>query len=81
MTCHLRLPRYPGLLRRRGDGAVPVAPSAFGATKPGAGPTVAVAQYNPRTGEYVGSDGKLYKVTNLVADAPLVKTWKDLLPH
>jgi phospholipid/cholesterol/gamma-HCH transport system substrate-binding protein len=42
---------------------------------------VAVAQYNPRTGEYVGSDGKLYKVANLVADAPLVKTWKDLLPH
>jgi virulence factor Mce-like protein len=64
-----------------GEGAAPVAPSAFGATKPGAGPTVAVAQYNPRTGEYVGSDGKLYKVTNLVADAPLVKTWKDLLPH
>ncbi len=64
-----------------GDGAVPVAPSAFGATKPGAGPTVAVAQYNPRTGEYVGSDGKLYKMTNLVADAPWGKTWKDLLPH
>jgi phospholipid/cholesterol/gamma-HCH transport system substrate-binding protein len=63
-------------------GAAPqVAPSAFGATKPGAGPTVAVAQYNPRTGEYVGSDGKLYKMTNLVADAPWVKTWKDLLPH
>ena len=64
-----------------GDAALPVAPSAFGATKPHAGPTVAVAQYNPRTGEYVGSDGKLYKMTNLVADAPLVKTWKDLLPH
>jgi phospholipid/cholesterol/gamma-HCH transport system substrate-binding protein len=63
------------------DGPLPVAPSAFRATKPGAGPTVAVAQYNPRTGEYVGSDGKLYKVTNLVADAPLEKTWKDLLPH
>jgi phospholipid/cholesterol/gamma-HCH transport system substrate-binding protein len=63
-----------------GDAAIPVAPSAFGAT-PGAGPTVAFAQYNPRTGEYVGSDGKLYQVTNLVADAPLDKTWKDLLPH
>jgi phospholipid/cholesterol/gamma-HCH transport system substrate-binding protein len=40
---------------------------------------VAVAQYNPRTGEYVGSDGKLYKVTNLVAGTPLGKTWKDML--
>ena len=63
-----------------GDGAVPGAPSAFGTTKPGRAHS-GVAQYNPRTGEYVGSDGKLYKVTNLVADAPLPKTWKDLLPH
>ena len=62
-------------------GSVPAAPSAFGTAKSGSGPTVAVAQYNPRTGEYVGSDGKLYKVTNLVADAPLTKTWKDLLLH
>jgi hypothetical protein len=70
-----------GAPQAAGDGAVPVAPSAFEATTPGAGPTVAVAQYNPRTGEYVGSDGKLYKVTNLAADTPLVKTWKDLLLH
>ena len=64
-----------------GDGAVPAVPSSFGAAKPGAGPTVAVAQYNPRTGEYVGSDGKLYKVTNLVAGVPIGKSWKDLLLH
>jgi virulence factor Mce-like protein len=62
-----------------GEGALPVAPSSFGSAEPGGRPAVAVAQYNPRTGEYVGSDGKLYKVTNLVADAPLQKTWKDLL--
>jgi hypothetical protein len=60
---------------------VPAAPASFGGPKPGAGPTVAVAQYNPRTGEYVGSDGKLYKVTNLVAGLPLGKSWKDLLLH
>jgi virulence factor Mce-like protein len=64
-----------------GDGALPVAPSSFGSTKPGGRPAVAVAQYNPRTGEYMGSDGKLYKVTNLAADVPLQKTWKDLLLH
>jgi phospholipid/cholesterol/gamma-HCH transport system substrate-binding protein len=64
-----------------GDGALPVAPSSFGSAKPGGRPAVAVAQYNPRTGEYMGSDGKLYKVTNLAADVPLQKTWKDLLLH
>jgi phospholipid/cholesterol/gamma-HCH transport system substrate-binding protein len=64
-----------------GDGALPVAPSAFGSNTQGGRPAVAVAQYNPRTGEYMGSDGKVYKVTNLAADAPLQKTWKDLLLH
>jgi phospholipid/cholesterol/gamma-HCH transport system substrate-binding protein len=63
------------------DGALPVAPSAFGSTTQGGRPAVAVAQYNPRTGEYMGSDGKVYKVTNLAADVPLQKTWKDLLLH
>jgi hypothetical protein len=75
------VPPPGGAPQAAGDGAVPIAPSAFGAAKPGAGPTVAVAQYNPRSGEYVGSDGRLYKVTNLAADAPLVKTWKNLLMH
>jgi virulence factor Mce-like protein len=63
------------------DGAVPqAAPASFGA-KPGDGPSVAVVEYNPRTGEYVGSNGKLYTVTNLVAGAALPKSWKDLMPH
>jgi phospholipid/cholesterol/gamma-HCH transport system substrate-binding protein len=64
-----------------GGGAVPAAPSAFGTATPGAKPKVAVAEYNPRTGQYVGSDGKLYTVTNLAAGVPLPKTWQDLLPH
>jgi hypothetical protein len=62
-----------------GGGALPVAPSSFGAEKPDGQITAAVAQYNPRTGEYVGSDGKLYKVTNLAKGTPMNKTWKDLL--
>lgn len=63
------------------DGAVPqAAPASFGA-EPGSGPSVAVAEYNPRTGEYMGSNGKVYTVTNLVAGAPLPKSWKDLMPH
>jgi phospholipid/cholesterol/gamma-HCH transport system substrate-binding protein len=64
------------------NGAAPiVAPSSFGAGASGAVPKVAVAEYNPRTGEYIGSDGKQYRVTNLAADVPLPKTWQDLLPH
>jgi phospholipid/cholesterol/gamma-HCH transport system substrate-binding protein len=53
-----------------------VAPSAFsgGASS---GPSVAIAKYNPRTGEYMGSDGKLYRQADLAA-AP--KTWQDLMP-
>jgi phospholipid/cholesterol/gamma-HCH transport system substrate-binding protein len=53
-----------------------VAPSAF---KGGAGdgPSVAIAKYNPRTGEYMGSDGNLYKQTDLVSTP---KTWQDLMP-
>jgi virulence factor Mce-like protein len=62
-------------------GAIPAAPSSFGATIPGSSAKVAVAEYNPRTGEYVGSDGKVYKVTNLAAGVPLPKSWKDLMPH
>lgn len=64
-----------------GDGgALPVAPSGLSSGVTGR-PSVAVAQYNPRTGEYVGSDGKLYTVRNLALDEPLPTSWKDLMPH
>jgi phospholipid/cholesterol/gamma-HCH transport system substrate-binding protein len=42
-------------------------------------PSVAVAQYDPRTGRYLTSDGKLYQQSDLVnSTAP--KKWQDLLP-
>jgi phospholipid/cholesterol/gamma-HCH transport system substrate-binding protein len=53
------------------------APSSFGG-KATTGPSVAVAKYNPRTGEYIGSDGQLYRQSNLVSPA---KTWQELLPQ
>lgn len=58
-------------------GVVPqAAPSAFnGADK--SGPSVAFAKYNPRTGEYMGPDGKLYQQANLVTTP---KSWQDLMP-
>jgi virulence factor Mce-like protein len=60
------------------EGAVPAAPSAFNGNASG-GPSVAVAHYDPNTGEFMSPDGSLQRVQNLAAGgAP--KTWKDLLP-
>ncbi|WNG90382.1 MlaD family protein [Mycobacterium sp. ITM-2016-00317] len=41
------------------------------------GPSVAIAKYNPRTGEYMGSDGKLYRQADL-AQTP--KSWREMMP-
>jgi hypothetical protein len=59
--------------------AVPAAPSSFGASASGPGPSVAVAEYNPRTGMYVTPDGQISQQSNLAVGAT-PKTWKDMLP-
>ena len=61
-------------------GAVPAAPSAFGGNgSAAAGPTIATAQYDPKTGEYVTPDGQLQQLSNVtIGSAP--KTWQDLWP-
>ena len=60
------------------DGAVPAAPSAFGGNNSG-GPSVAVAHYDPRTGDYLTPDGQLLQQKNVAAgSAP--KSWQDLMP-
>ncbi|MEE6164964.1 MULTISPECIES: MCE family protein [unclassified Mycolicibacterium] len=57
-------------------GALPAAPSAFA---PGAaGPSVAFATYDPKTGQYATPDGKVYRQADLVT--PAAGTWEDLLP-
>lgn len=62
-----------------GDGSAPVAaPSAFNG-KASHAPSVALAQYDPKTGEYLTPDGQLQQVQNL-ADGGSPKSWKDLLP-
>lgn len=65
------------------DGAPPApvggpqaAPSAFGHNASGPTPGLAVAQYDPRTGRYIGPDGQLYRQADLVKPP---KTWKDML--
>jgi len=69
-------PRPPAVI----DGGRPqAAPSSFGAKGSRPMPSVAVAQYDPRTGRYLTSDGKLYQQSDLVnSTAP--KKWQDLLP-
>ncbi|MCW2511013.1 MAG: mammalian cell entry protein [Mycobacterium sp.] len=54
------------------------APSSFATNGTGVSPSVAVAHYNPRTGAYMGSDGRLYHQSNLEpATAP--RAWTDLV--
>jgi phospholipid/cholesterol/gamma-HCH transport system substrate-binding protein len=62
------------------DGGQPqAAPSSFGANASRPAPSVVVAKYDPRTGRYIGPDGKLYQQSDLVTSkAP--KTWKDMHP-
>lgn len=63
-----------------GAGQQPAAaPSSFGFNGSRLMPSMAIAEYDPRTGRYVGPDGKLYQQSDLVpSKAP--KTWQDMLP-
>ena len=63
------------------DGSVnPVAPSSFDSTPPMPRASVAVAQYDPKTGQYATPDGHVYWQTDLVVGAGSSKSWKDMLP-
>lgn len=42
-------------------------------------PPIAIAQYDPATGSYVGPDGKVYKQADLAENAPQEKTWQNML--
>ncbi len=54
----------------------PATPSAFDPSTSGPGPSVAIAHYDPQTGEYATPDGQIARQTDLV-DPP--KTWQDLM--
>ncbi|MGD9516947.1 MCE family protein [Mycolicibacterium sp.] len=58
-------------------GAVPAAPSSFGGASDG--PSVAIATYNPETGQYATPDGGVFTQSNLVQAAP--DSWEDMLPR
>jgi hypothetical protein len=55
-------------------------PNSYRTNGSAAAPSGAVAQYDPRTGDYLGSDGKVYQQSNIVAPGAAT-SWKDLLLH
>lgn len=55
------------------------APSANRGVDTARPPSVAVLQYDPGTGQYVGPDGRAYRQSDLASPGS-PKTWKDLLP-
>jgi phospholipid/cholesterol/gamma-HCH transport system substrate-binding protein len=63
------VPQYP-------PGAVPPPPS--GVPPPAPAP-VAVATYDPATGEYFGPDGRRHTQADLAQNAPKDKTWQSML--
>jgi phospholipid/cholesterol/gamma-HCH transport system substrate-binding protein len=56
----------------------PDAPEAAPPPPPPA-PPLAVAEYDPATGTYVGPDGKVYTQSNLAQGASDDKTWQSML--
>lgn len=58
-------------------GPVAAAPSSFGQQE--GSPSVAVATYNPETGQYATPDGGVFTQTDLGDSAP--NSWQDLLPR
>jgi phospholipid/cholesterol/gamma-HCH transport system substrate-binding protein len=61
-----------------GTPAPTVAPSALTPDAVG-GPSVAIATYDPRTGQYATPEGKVYRQPDLAAGSE-DKTWQDMLP-
>jgi phospholipid/cholesterol/gamma-HCH transport system substrate-binding protein len=46
---------------------------------PAAPPPLAIANYDPATGTYIGPDGRQYTQANLAAERPEQQTWQDML--
>jgi phospholipid/cholesterol/gamma-HCH transport system substrate-binding protein len=42
-------------------------------------PPIAIAQYDPHTGTYLGPDGRQYTQTDLTRDANQHQSWQDML--
>jgi phospholipid/cholesterol/gamma-HCH transport system substrate-binding protein len=56
------------------------APASFGTDATGGAASVAVVEYDPRTGQYATPDGHVFRQADLVTPGAH-KTWQDLLPQ
>jgi hypothetical protein len=63
-----------------GSAAVPATPSSFPGGLASQSASVAVGNYDPRTGRYIGGDGRVYEQSDL-KQAAEPSQWQDLLPH
>jgi hypothetical protein len=59
-------------------GPIEGTPSGHPTTESAPGPSVAVAQYTPGTGQFVTADGHVHRQLDLVSTP---KSWKDMLPR
>jgi len=57
----------------------PGSPPPAATTPPPQVPAIASAEYDPRTGTYLGPDGKTYTQADLAANAPKEQTWQSML--
>jgi phospholipid/cholesterol/gamma-HCH transport system substrate-binding protein len=55
------------------------APSAATTATTGPGPPLAVTNYDPVTGTYIGPDGHVYTQSDLALDAPKERKWQTML--
>jgi phospholipid/cholesterol/gamma-HCH transport system substrate-binding protein len=60
-------------------GSPPRAAAPPPAAQPPPVPAIAAAEYDPRTGTYLGPDGQTYTQANLAANAPKEQTWQTML--
>jgi phospholipid/cholesterol/gamma-HCH transport system substrate-binding protein len=68
------IPQLPPGSQSAQAAPVPAAPPA-----PPGPPPVAVAEYDPGTGTYIGPDGKVYTQANLAQNAPEDQSWQSML--
>ena len=61
-------------------GAPVIAPSAYGSSsQPAPEPSVAIATYDPKTGQFATPDGGVYRQTEMAAGGG-PQSWQDMLP-
>ena len=61
-------------------GAAVIAPSAYGSSpEPARDPSVAIATYDPKTGQFATPDGGVYRQTEMAAGGG-PQSWQDMLP-